>query len=416
MKILIVSTISSMDRMLGDYINNNELPEAEYTLVQERFGEEPLKRVYVDHYIPIYDIGDLEEVKQVAKECEKYGEYDYIVQTDEYAVILAEKIKYLLNYSGSSIENVLRFRDKEVMKKNIHSVRTPRVYKVEELKSNPSYFPVIIKPRSYAASNGIYKVSDYNELKEIIEKHHLKFLEYDSNYNYLEYEEAEEDDIEIEEYISGVTYHIDGIVYGGKIIFCAANQYINSCLDFSKGIPMGSIYVNNLKEQQEWLEFSENVCTDLKIPDGVFHMEAFKDEDGERVFLEVAIRIGGGLIATSTNLAQGVDLNLCHIQCQLGIKPNIKVKNHMEYGFLLISNFSLPYRQNEVVKVNMPNEPLKSVINMKLPYKGDIVSKHNNYNDLIGEFMFQSDEKEQIIQDMNCLMKNYSVEVNMLSN
>ena len=43
MKILIVSTSNKMDYMLGEYINKKNLPEAEYTLVQERYGEEPLK-------------------------------------------------------------------------------------------------------------------------------------------------------------------------------------------------------------------------------------------------------------------------------------------------------------------------------------------------------------------------------------
>ena len=81
MKILIVSTSNKMDYMLGEYINKKNLPEAEYTLVQERYGEEPLKRTFVDHYIPIYDIGDIDEVKQVAKKCEKYGKFDYIIHT-----------------------------------------------------------------------------------------------------------------------------------------------------------------------------------------------------------------------------------------------------------------------------------------------------------------------------------------------
>ena len=411
MKILIVSTSNKMDYMLGEYINKKNLPEAEYTLVQERYGEEPLKRTFVDHYIPIYDIGDIDEVKQVAKKCEKYGKFDYIIHTDEYSVILAEKIKYLLNYGKNNIPSILKFRDKEVMKQNIQNVRKPKLYKKSELKDNPLCFPVIIKPRSYAASNGIHKADSYEELKEIIEKYQLKFLEYDMEYDYLKYEEAEENDVEIEEYIDGITYHIDGIVFYGEIIFCAASQYVNSCLDFSTGIPLGSIYVNDEKEQRDWLGFSKKNNEDLKIPDGVFHMEAFRDNKGERIFLEIAIRTGGGLIPKVTHFAQGIDLNLAHIQCQLGIKPNIKIKNHNEYGFLMISNMTLPNDRNLIVNVNLPEQALRSLVNIKLPYIGDVVERHNNYSNLIGEFLFQSNDPEQIIKDMNCLMRDYSVEV-----
>lgn len=52
---------------------------------------------------------------------------------------------------------------------------------------------------------------------------------------------------------------------------------------------MGSIYINDKKEQKDWLEFAEKGNEDLKILDGVFHLEAFKDDKGERVFLEITI-------------------------------------------------------------------------------------------------------------------------------
>lgn len=411
MKILIITTTGIMDRKIGEYINSKELPEAEYTLVQERFGEEPLIRTYVDHYIPIFDIGDIDEVKQVAKQCEKYGPYDYIVQTDEYSVILAEKIKFLLNQTELSIKNILRFRDKELMKKHIHNVKTPQCYSLEELEKDVSYFPVIIKPRSYAASNGVYKVDTYEQLVNIITQNKLEFIEDKSVHDYLEYEEAEENDIELEEYIEGNTYHIDGIVFNQKILFCAANQYINTCLEFSKGIPMGSIFINDETEQQEWREFAEKIHNDIQLPNGVFHLEAFKNDKGERVFLELAIRPGGGLIPEVTRMAHGVDLLLAHIQCQLDIEPNIHMSNKSEAGFLLISNMILPYSKNILKKIIIPDRPLTTLINVKLPYIGDVLEKHNNYDNLIGEFIFQGYSREQIEEDMKCLMENYVVEV-----
>lgn len=414
MKILVVSTMDKIDEMLSKYINEREIPNAEYTLVQERFGVEALARTIVDNYIPIYDIGDIEEVKNVAKKCEKYGPYDYIIYTDEYSVILCEKLKTFLNFPNCSLVNVIKFRDKEMMKKCIKSVRVPRLYHVNDLKENPSYFPVVIKPKSYAASNGIYIVENYNQLFNIIKQKKLEFIDHNTiSEEYLYYEEAEKNDVEIEEYIFGDVYHIDGCVFEGEIIFCSASKYINTCLDFSKGKPMGSIYVSDVNEQKKWKEFAEKINKDMRLTNGVFHLEAFKNIHDERIFLEIAIRPGGGLIVKSTKFAQGVDLNLIHIQSQLGIRPQIPNKKFNIYGYLLISNMILPNDKNIITNVCMPDK-LKSVVNMKLPYISDIVEKHNNYNDLIGEFLFQNEEEDIILKDIYSIIEGYNVEVNKI--
>ena len=77
----------------------------------------------------------------------------------------------------------------------------------------------------------------------------------------------------------------------------------------------------------------------------------------------------------------------------------------------MISNMTLPNDRNLIVNVNLPEQALRSLVNIKLPYIGDVVERHNNYSNLIGEFLFQSNDPEQIIKDMNCLMRDYSVEV-----
>lgn len=64
-----------------------------------------------------------------------------------------------------------------------------------------------------------------------------------------------------------------------------------------------------------------------------------------------------------------------------------------------------------MIKINKLEKPLTSLVNIKLPFIGNILERHNNYNNLIGELLCQAYSKEQIVQDMNYLMENYSVEV-----
>ncbi|NER40321.1 hypothetical protein G3M54_01435 [Bacillus megaterium NBRC 15308 = ATCC 14581] len=64
-------------------------------------------------------------------------------------------------------EDVLKFRDKVVMKESIEGkIRTPQLYQLDKLKHNESLFPV--KPRSYAGSKGISILYSQDDLKLIL--------------------------------------------------------------------------------------------------------------------------------------------------------------------------------------------------------------------------------------------------------
>lgn len=411
-KILIVSTNEEIDEKIGSYINSEQMPNAEYTLVQERYGTMPLIKTYVDHYIPIYDIGDIDEVRNVAEQCRKWGPYDWIVQTDEYSVILKEKIYTILQEKNNTFTGeILRFRDKQIMKEKIKSIRVPQIYSMNQLAKDDSKFPVIVKPRSFAASEGIYFAKNYKELQSIMNDNGLQVNTYDDNFDCMKYEEAEKQDVEIEEYIDGKTYHIDGYIFNGMIEFCEASQYLNSCLEFAHGKALGSLHVNDKHEQILWKQFVEKLHKDLHFPDGAFHVEAFKLENGERIFLELAIRPGGGLIVETTEVAQGVDLLLAHILCQIGEKPKRASRRTDEYGFLLMSNMSLPYANNKVKNVNKPKASVKTLIKADFPYDGDVIKKHHEYRDVYGEFMFMGEKRNQVKEDMLYIMDNYKIDV-----
>ena len=130
---------------------------------------------------------------------------------------------------GPKPDDVRRFRDKTVMKDSVAAagLRVPAFARLddhqamEELLAVPG-FPVMLKPRTGAASNGCYRIDSREAFDQAIQS-------------------LESADYECEEFISGPIFHIDGIVQAGKFLFVKASRYLNTCYDFAQGKPLGSV-------------------------------------------------------------------------------------------------------------------------------------------------------------------------------
>src|SRR5207245_2148698 len=106
--------------------------------------------------------------------------------------------------------------------------------------------------------------------------------------------------LECEEYIEGDIYHVDGLAVAGEILALKPAKYLNTCLDFARGRPLGSVGVDNASVVEEMASFTGRVLAALGLVTGAFHLELIRRPSppgGEQVvFLEIGGRVGGAEI------------------------------------------------------------------------------------------------------------------------
>lgn len=405
-KIFVVSTFyyPQLEKVLDDLEKTlrkeNPHENWEFYIVNENYGSEAPNNVKYEHYISTYDSTRDEEMNKIYDCVRQWPSCDYSLQTDEYAVTILALINSELGLSGLTLEKEHKFRDKVKMKQKLKiDVKKPALYTLDEAKNDTICYPVIIKPRTFAASKGVSLINSKDELLWALR---------DKKVDYTRASIDTMDDYEIEQYIGGDVYHIDGIVFEGKIVFCVASKYIGSCFNYAQGKLLGSIKAAD-NQQKQALDFAEKVHRDLQIPDGVFHLEAFY-ENNKFVFLEIGIRPGGGDIVPAIKAGTGIDLAKEHIKCQLGIKPDTVKSEDKFFGWL---NFPCVFefeKDKFVQSVTLPDFTPKSLYSSSIPSIGDrATADFVYYGNTLGSFVFLYDNCEVLEKEMNAYAEGYKV-------
>ncbi|HIR87577.1 MAG TPA: ATP-grasp domain-containing protein [Candidatus Fimimorpha faecalis] len=374
--------------------------EWEFYIVNENYGSSMPDNIKFKNYIFTSDSTNDEEMNKIYNGVNNWPEFDYSLQTDEYAVTILALINEKLKLSGLTLDDEHKFRDKVTMKQKLgNDINKPILYTLEDVKNNTVEYPVIIKPRTFAASKGVKLITDKKSLlNEMNDKH-------------VDYSRASidtMDDYEIEQYINGDVYHIDGIVFEEKIIFCVASQYIGSCFEYAQGKLLGSIKATDIQQRQAQ-SFAEKIHRDLVIPNGVFHLEAFY-YNGEFVFLEIGMRPGGAEIVPAIKAATGVDLANEHIKCQLGIKPKFGKNTEAIFGWL---NFPREFefeKDKYIKKIILPQYTPQYLYSSSIPKIGDRATEDFvHYDSSLGSFIFVGKDRDAIKDEMKVYAEQYKV-------
>jgi len=218
--------------------------------------------------------------------------FTHVVCLSEDNLIRGAKIREMLGITfGQTVEQALHYRDKILMKKLLieKGIRVPNFASVEHASDIVQFvenngLPVVIKPRKGYLSLNTTIIFNEQELE--------KFLGSDFNTK-SGYDTAL--DLEIEEYIDGEMYHVDGIVYDNEVKSCWPSKYMNKCVDFNESKFLSSyslIQSNPLVRRIQ--EYVVNVIKTLGGPPCFpFHGEVWVTKTDEIVFCEIASRTGG---------------------------------------------------------------------------------------------------------------------------
>jgi hypothetical protein len=112
-------------------------------------------------------------------------------------------------------------------------------------------------------------------------------------------------------FIPGEVFHVDSLVYDGRVVFAGVNKYGRPPLQVAHG---GGAYVSqtiphNSADQKKLLQINRRLVKAMAMETGATHAEFIKsDADGNFYFLEIAARVGGAYIADVLEAASGINL------------------------------------------------------------------------------------------------------------
>jgi hypothetical protein len=245
----------------------------------------------------VLDTLDLDAVLGAARAlADRFGPFAGVVGISERDVLTAARLREALGVPGWRPDFATRFLDKPRMKELVAAagLRVPRwragvgpgdaAAVVAELG-----LPVVLKPRSEAASRGVSVLPDEAALAAALAA-------------------ADGADLECEEFVAGRILHADGVRRGGRFHYVSVSEYVGTCLAFLDGESLGSVLLDPGPERTAAAEFTGRCLDALGLDDGAFHLELFRTPGGELVFLEVGARPGGGEIGFVHRDVLGIDL------------------------------------------------------------------------------------------------------------
>ncbi|PZD96792.1 carboxylate--amine ligase [Paenibacillus sambharensis] len=255
-----------------------------------------------------YEMNGAVELEAIAL----YREHHFhtLLATSEFDILRAAKIRDYLGISGQTYESALAFRNKMVMKRLLREagVEVPACLVVETATDIRRFvdthgFPIVCKPVDGSGSVDTCIIRSDEDLV-----------------NYIRNGIAP--NTEVESFIEGDMYHVDGLVIKGQLIFSWPSKYMNGCLAYQEGNYNGSYLLAPDDPMTPRLkDFTAQVIEALPTPlHTSFHAEIFVTPDDRLVFCEIASRTGGGLIQQAVKQGFGVDLTRLSIQAQCGMK------------------------------------------------------------------------------------------------
>jgi biotin carboxylase len=160
--------------------------------------------------------------------------------------------------------------------------------------------PWVLKPRSDVSAIGIRKLDNREQAWAAIDElNQRETLRERASYHVLA------------RFIPGEVFHVDSLVYDGRVAFAGVNKYGRPPLQVAHG---GGAYISqtiphNSAEQKKLLGINRRLVKAMGMETGATHAEFIKSEaDGDFYFLEIAARVGGAYIADVLEAASGINL------------------------------------------------------------------------------------------------------------
>jgi len=241
-----------------------------------------------------------EDIRKGAAYLARTERLDHIVALDDFDVETAAMLREYLNVPGMGQTTARGFRDKLAMRTRARAAGIPVPAFVHALhhetvaewtRRHPA--PWVLKPRSQAAAIGIRKIARAEDLWRTLEELG------DTQADFL-----------LEQFLPGDVYHVDSIVFDGRLRFAKASRYRMPPMAVAHegGIFVTSTLPDDDPRAVAVREMNDRVLTSFGLWRGASHTEFIHAGDGGWYFLETSARVGGAYIVDVVEAASGLNL------------------------------------------------------------------------------------------------------------
>jgi hypothetical protein len=241
-------------------------------------------------------------------------------------VIRAAQLREMFAIQGQTVTSAWAYRHKVLMKTYLTglSIETPKyssvrsTYDVVEFIEKNGY-PAVIKPVSESGSFGTNILNNESDL--------CKYLA-----------NPYPGDTEIESFVDGEMYHVDGLIQNGEITFICASKYVNDCLSFRKNCFLGSYLLDRNNPLYDRLTSATKAVV-AALPAArnmAFHAEFWHTPHNRIVFCEIASRTGGAVISTVVEHKHGLNIDREWLLAECGLNQPFDLANTDTGGWVVI--------------------------------------------------------------------------------
>ncbi|GAA3347371.1 hypothetical protein GCM10020358_61910 [Amorphoplanes nipponensis] len=247
-----------------------------------------------------------DRVKQLAHE---FGPPAAIIALKEDDLLVAAELRQEWGCPGWTPGELRPYRDKVTMSGRVAAagLAVPPFTTVREAATVRAFgdrygWPVIVKPRTGSSSAGVVRLDGPGDLRR---------LDVTAGSGLL-----------AQSFDPRPIHHVDGYFDGAALGPYRVSRYLNTCLGFRGGTPLGSVEEDDPGLVRAAGGYAARALAALSDRPTVFHLELFLDRStGECAFLEVGARAGGAEIPFLWREVHGYDLMEAAFRLALGQPP-----------------------------------------------------------------------------------------------
>ena len=299
-------------------------------LTREKNADEPWPREDIDEVFLMPDLRRRPDIFYAVSYLTRANRLDAIVPLDDYDVETAAALREHLRLPGLGETNARYFRDKLAMRTQASAAGIPvppftPVFSYDRLRAYMDRVPSpwVLKPRSEAGAMGIRKMHSAEEV-----------------WRRLDELGDEQSFFHLEQFIPGEIYHVDSLVYGGRILFAQPHKCARPPMTVAHD---GGVFVSRTlpdgEEARAILDLNARLLRAFGLERGATHAEFIRGVDGRYYFLEVAARVGGANIEQLVEAASGLNLwgewARMEIAYSLNLPYDVSPSRH-EYAGILV--------------------------------------------------------------------------------
>ena len=281
-------------------------------------AEPSWERQYITGWTILTGLANTVDADEMIAAARQVGEpLDGVLAWDEARVLQCAKVAQALGLPGGDPDAAMRTRDKHQTRTALASagVPQPRSVLVDSVDQGLAVaaeigYPVVLKPRAMAASLGVIRVDNPEELAAQFT--FARDTTVPAAWHY--------DAVLVEEYLTGPEISVDSAVHRGTVYpMCVARKEVGYAPYFEEvGHTVDAS--DPLLADAELIRTVQDTHTALGFTDGMTHTELKLTPDGPKI-IEVNGRLGGDLIPYLGLRANGIDPGLAAAAVACGRPP-----------------------------------------------------------------------------------------------